>query len=318
MDTLYRRIVGLDLPPLGPAFATLEGTELASALVAHRITSKYYLGEEPPGLADVCIQEMILNDNLGPLSWNVMSTGDAMYDLIRAKHVLARILANFKLPPTCSRFPNGESCVTSDGETSLAAKLSQDTQWTCNTGSIEYAARLCYNTPPLRKVVKDRFRALYPFREFVDGVGGFEHFKRSFKMVCDISEARITTVPKNVTSRRVISMEPTFAMICQLAVSDGLRSCLQDAGYYIEQTQEKHRKMIADPAYVTIDLKNASNSNWSAVARGFWPSRVFNTLWKYRTCTFTYKSRNGDQYWSPRMLSPMGNGFTFEVMTLTW
>lgn len=309
------------MPPLGPGFVGLEGSGLSSALVGHRLTSKFSEPDNQGGLASISIANMILQDNCGPtaaLDWQALPERTRL-DLIKAKHEIANLLKDFKLPRVATRFPSGESSRTSHGEVSFAAKLSIDQQWTVGASSLGYAAHLCYNTPKLKKMLKEKALEHFPKRYFDDGVGGYPVFLRMFKAVCDVECARLTTIRKDNEWDRVISMEPTFSMICQLAVSDGLRSCLRKKwGYKVEDRAALHGSMLKiGPEWATIDLKNASNSNWRQRVHDMWPSRVTRHLEKHRSCTFEYTKERGVGYFSPRMLSPMGNGFTFEVMTIS-
>lgn len=321
LEELQHEISNLGLPPLGPGFVDLESARLPSALVGHRLTSKFSKPESTEDLASISIQNMILQDNCGPtaaLNWHGLDDRTRL-DLIRAKHEIADLLGGFKLPRVATRFPKGESNRTSQGEVSFAAKFSIDQQWTVGASSIGYAAQLCYNTPSLKKMLKEHAYKLYPKRYFEDGVGGFPVYLRMFKAVCDVECARLTTIRKDNEWDRVISMEPTFSMICQLAVSDGLRKCLWDKwSYRVEDRAALHASMLKiGPEWATIDLKNASNSNWRQRVIDMWPSRVVRQLEKHRSCTFEYGTERGVRYFSPRMLSPMGNGFTFEVMTIS-
>lgn len=69
--------------------------------------------------------------------------------------------------------------------------------------------------------------------------------------------------------------------------------------------------MIKNSRYSTIDFSNASDSVTIAAVVSLFPRHVSNLLIKLRS---HYVSIH-DELYSPKKLSSMGNGFTFEVMT---
>lgn len=141
-----------------------------------------------------------------------------------------------------------------------------------------------------------------------------------FASICKIvSCSRVTTVPKNLKEDRVISCEPFWNMVVQLSIAADLRqTLLTQIGVDLRFTQQLHRSRIKNPDDATIDLSNASNSNWMCWLEFLWPKNVLDRLKKARTGLFTWDDKDGNTLYQPvNMLAPMGCGFTFEVMTIT-
>lgn len=325
IDKLVSDFRDVPLPPLGAQFATLEGTILADALVVHRARSKYEFEdvERNSERALASIQKMVQYDRgtkFHKFDYRLLERDDRAI-FLGAQAWLKRVLRGYRLPGTASRFPSGESVVTSGGFVQFADKLGLDAQWTCNAGSLSYAADLAYNTASLKRVVRERFRSLYPARYMRDSWGdtsdGRATFHRMFRAVVDIDTARISTVPKNFSEDRVISMEPTWAMICQLQCAGALRECLLKEGIDITHQAVLNGAACALNSQATIDFRNASNSNWLRPIEQMWPRRVVGDLKRFRSEHFLVPGKRGDSYETFNMLSPMGNGFTFEVMTMT-
>lgn len=325
IDELVSDLRDVPLPPLGAQFGTLEGEILADALVVHRIRSKYEMQDitKDKTRAYRSIQKMVQYDKgtgFRSFDYRNLSRDDRAI-FLGAQAWLKRVLRTYRLPSVASRFPSGESVVSTDGLVGFADKLGLDSQWTCNIGSLDYAADLAYNTASLKRVVRDRFNSLYDSRVMRKGWGdtsnGRATFRRMFKAVVDIEPARITTVPKNAVDDRVISMEPTWAMVCQLQCSSALRECLLKEGIDITHQAVLNGAACALRAQATIDFRNASNSNWLKPIEQMWPRRVVKDLKRFRSEHFIVPGEQGDSYEMFNMLSPMGNGFTFEVMTMT-
>lgn len=325
-DSFVSECGNIPLPPLGPEFSGLRGSTLANALVRHRIVSKYdpVAVVDDEGRARASIQKMLKHDrstSFAEFDYRTLERDDRAV-FLGAQAWLKRVLKNYRLPRHAERFPNGESTVTSGGRVSIQDKFGLDSQWTCNTGSLKYASDLAYNTRSLKRLVRERFRALYPHRIVCDmmhdeGATGRDTFHKMFKAVVDLDTARITTVPKNAAEDRVISMEPTWAMVCQLQCASALRSCLLDEGIDITHQADLNGLASGIGHQATIDLRNASNSNWLGPIKQLWPSRVLKDLLRFRSEVFEVPRGRGVSYESFNMLSPMGNGFTFEVMTMT-
>jgi len=131
-----------------------------------------------------------------------------------------------------------------------------------------------------------------------------------------IDGSRITTVPKNQEKRRTIAIEPSGNMALQLAAGMYLEGALRRIGIDIT-TQADINKSLAQSASLgdklsTIDLKNASDMISIDLVRQLMPHDWSELLQIIRSDEATVE---GIQH-KLNMISTMGNGFTFPLMTL--
>lgn len=127
--------------------------------------------------------------------------------------------------------------------------------------------------------------------------------------------ARFTTVPKNNDVDRVIECECLCNMVVQRIIAKGIRKVIEDQyGVSLNKMQHFHKILIRHfQKFATIDLKNASNSVYMSVLRWFLHgSYLLKMVESSRSAVVDI-----DGEWIPlKMVAPMGNGFTFELMTL--
>lgn len=321
------RVAELRKPPLGPEFKVLSGSDLADALVAHRTTNKFELPADTNSALrkDRSIRAMLAYDQTAPEM-------DTLFD-VPAEHRKTFCLAKtwlqetLKSMKTSHRFrpPSGETHVSSKGSVDLFFKLRDAEQWTVSWDCLKPAASLAYNNLYLRRLVKARFWHTDYAKEFAQswyeeavlaGVRpGFYCFHRMFAKLVDIvGTSRLTTVPKDNSSDRVITCEPLWNMIVQLSISADLKDALfASRGYDLDSRQLLHHTLIRHDNKVTIDLKNASNSNWLGPFKLLFPPKVVERVLAARTGIVEFE----DEYHPLNMLAPMGCGYTFEIMTLT-
>lgn len=314
---------GFDTPPIGHGLTGLWGCDLADAVVIARLRKHFQVTREvdPVVRRDTTIQKMIDHDQRGlsTFDYRALPQGQRRSFLL-AKNQLESFSRHIRRLNSF-RFPSGETVHPSQGDTDMIAKLVDGDQWRVSFEAANDAAAILYQTQALRRVVKERFRSLYPHWRFLatswfnDSKSKFLTFKRMFIACCTIQNySRLSTVPKNGEIDRPISMEPMFNMMVQLSYAADLRAALKSCyGYDLNTRAQLHRTLIRHPNKVTIDLKNASNSNWMAVIRQLWPRSVLKCLERMRTPVCYYKGH----FHHYNMLAPMGCGFTFEVMTLT-
>lgn len=128
--------------------------------------------------------------------------------------------------------------------------------------------------------------------------------------------SKLTTVPKNEDTMRVIAIEPSGNMCLQLSVGAFLEGVLRSIGLDIRNQQTKNRLLAKrgsiDGSLMTIDLKNASDSFKPELVQALVPASLYETLMNIRSPE-TYI--NGE-WVKLNMISTMGNGFTFPLMTL--
>lgn len=329
LRTFVGDITQMGLPELGPEFKNLSGSVLTDALISYRIGNKFV----EPSDADKerkqqSIQKMLAYDMSGPVTvpymWNFPPGVDPV--LFKARRLLHGWLEKCKTSNVV-RFPTGEVYTSAKGYVDLYDKLKNLEYWEVSRSCLKDAATLAYQNLGLRKLVKEHFRDVmgaYGKRKekewFAQARGhvGFYCFFRKFSCIVKIvSVSRVTTVPKNRKEDRVITCEPLWNMMVQLSTAADLRaSMLSQIGVDLRVTQQLHKKLISS-GDATIDLSNASNSNWMCWLKFLWPQHVFDRLSRARTGMFEYEL-DGELHYAPvNMLAPMGCGFTFEVMTLT-
>lgn len=127
---------------------------------------------------------------------------------------------------------------------------------------------------------------------------------------------RVSTVPKNSKTDRVIAFEPDMNMALQLAVGHHFRKSLKKVGLDLnDQTinQELAREGSITGLLATIDLSSASDSISYRLVMDLLPFEWFNILDKLRAVRGVLP--DGETVvWEK--FSSMGNGFTFELETL--
>ena len=134
--------------------------------------------------------------------------------------------------------------------------------------------------------------------------------------VTRVSGSKLTTVPKNQDVDRTIAVEPSGNMCLQLAAGMYLEESLRRFGLDI-RTQEARNKLLAQKAYsdglCTIDLKSASDLVSPALVRLLLPPVWYELLMRIRSPLATLPD---GEVLELNMMSTMGNGFTFPLMTL--
>lgn len=312
-------------PPLGPDFIYAPDADTAEKwLCNYRLYKKFQVPDGNSGLADKTVNAMIAYDNSGMKSFlphclqMSSSTRAALY---RAKLDVGSLIKRFYRfsPAKYAKLPSGETVRSMRGDVSIYAKLSNVKNWTCTSECFDLAATIIYQTCWLKRLAKvhmPRYSSSDNARlAFALDNDGFEIFKcKLLDFVTFVDGSRITTVPKNNSEDRAINCEPMLNMITQTCISGGIRAVLRKGyGIDLDTAQMRHRDMISDLSLSTIDLSKASDSNWLAFIEWFYPPMLVRHLKSARSPCGSYKGVSH----TFNMLSPMGNGFTFEIMTLT-
>jgi hypothetical protein len=103
-------------------------------------------------------------------------------------------------------------------------------------------------------------------------------------------------------------------MLVQRAVGLGLRKCLKDKlGIDLDHLADVHRRSIKDVLNATIDLSDCSDAIGLSLVEYLLPKRVFRKILNCRS-DMTY-GPDGN-YYVTHKVSSMGNGFTFDLMTV--
>lgn len=154
-----------------------------------------------------------------------------------------------------------------------------------------------------------RLRALNHYLSAKDGESGKSG-------VTLIYGSRLTTVPKNEDTVRTIAIEPSGNMAMQLAAGRYLEGVLRYIGCDISKQQPLNkalaRKGSVDGALCTIDLSSASDMISIDLVRRLLPKPWFELLMNVRSPLIEVRGELVEM----NMISTMGNGFTFPLMTL--
>lgn len=155
-----------------------------------------------------------------------------------------------------------------------------------------------------------RLRKLSPYFLAIDSQ------RRNLGLI-EVSGSRLTTVPKNEDTERTIAIEPSGNMCLQLAAGRYLENVLRYIGCDITCQQPKNKLMAQrgsiDGSLATIDLKSASDSITPDLVRRLLPKKWFDLLMTLRSPEIELSKGNRVKL---NMISTMGNGFTFPLMTL--
>lgn len=128
---------------------------------------------------------------------------------------------------------------------------------------------------------------------------------------------RFTTVPKDLSKRRGICIEPSINVFYQLAVGRHIRDRLLTVGIDLNDGQSAHRARAAQAALrdeATIDLSNASDTLCEELVRILLPPEWFELLSSLRSSHTFFRNK----WYRLEKFSSMGNGFTFELETLVF
>jgi hypothetical protein len=161
------------------------------------------------------------------------------------------------------------------------------------------------------------------YRAYVSMFPNFEDAEsvRSSKYgsVTIVDGSRVSFAFKNVETARLICVEPTLNMFMQLGLKNLLEMRLLELWGIDVSDQPDMNRLLArlgslSGDYATIDLKSASDLISVNLCRLVFPSWFFETLMELRSASI-----NVDEYGLKRelgMISTMGNGFTFPLMTV--
>lgn len=132
---------------------------------------------------------------------------------------------------------------------------------------------------------------------------------------------RFFLVPKDGKTRRACAKGPSINVSYQLAVGKCFRTRLKSIGIDLDDGQETHRREACsasiDGRKASIDLTSASDTEAKALVRLLFPPDWFDLLNWLRE-PFTQLPHKGNKWKLLEKFSAMGNGFTFELETMTF
>lgn len=267
--------------------------------------------------------EWLESDQL--LNWKVGKDRLLTPNWAKAKILLRRILTHFRLGPIS--FTNGSEFIATRGFNSIESKLSRS-KWTCTYDNFDLWARTCYGHRALKMSVRKRFAKLlaikcidkkkferYLYRKFkIYSDFPYRIFCFKLSMITEFTQGnRFSTVPKNNLVNRPICIESLANILTQRRIGQGIRTSLKDYGLDLDTVAERHRVLISKPKFATIDLKNASDRISLELVKYLLPKRIYNLIIASRS---EMTLGPDDQYYIVHKVSSMGNGFTFELMSL--
>jgi hypothetical protein len=132
-----------------------------------------------------------------------------------------------------------------------------------------------------------------------------------------VGGSRLATVPKNEENDRTIAIEPSGNMSLQLAVGVYIEKVLRSIGLDIKLQQDLNKSLAKlgsiSGGLVTIDMKSASDLILVDLCRKLLPHQL--SLFMLRIRSPECELPDGEVL-KLNMMSTMGNGFTFPLMTL--
>lgn len=169
-------------------------------------------------------------------------------------------------------------------------------------------------TDHARELVTD-IRRSNPYFASFDALRGSDHLKA-------VQFSKLGTVPKNEDTVRVIATEPLGNMLLQLAAGQYIANSLRCIGLDIPTQQAKNNSLAKIGSetgnFFTMDLSKASDRITPSLVAALMPPEWFQLLWRVRT-PFTKLPVEEFGDITPLelpMMSTMGNGSTFALMTL--
>lgn len=130
--------------------------------------------------------------------------------------------------------------------------------------------------------------------------------------------SKLGCVPKNEDAVRTVAKEPSGNMAFQLAGGWYIAGALSFIGLDITKQEPKNQALALrgsiDGSVATIDLKSASNLIILNLIRRLWPKSWVRFFEQTRSEEIEIPGHGWEEL---HMLSTMGNGYTFPMMTLT-
>lgn len=134
-----------------------------------------------------------------------------------------------------------------------------------------------------------------------------------------ISGSRMTTVPKNEETERTIAIEPSGNMALQLGLGEYIADVLRSIGLDIRDQQPKNKLLAlrgsVTGGLATIDMTSASDMFSPKLVRRLLPPGLYDTMLRIRSPETVLPDKR-ETIVQLNMMSTMGNGFTFPMMTL--
>lgn len=227
-------------------------------------------------------------------------------------------------------FPKGSEVVATRGFNSLQSRLERSV-WTVTRDAFEAFASIVYHHKGLKRAFRKRYQTWYARRNFDLSMRQSDRFLyrklgktryyglpstfvwKLSRIVSFVEGSRFSTVPKNNSNDRPINIEPFGNLVVQRSIGIHLRSEIKRLyGIDLDTLQDDHVTRISSQC-ATIDLKNASDAVTQELVSFLFPKPVSRQLFAARSPMVLGLDGN---YHLTKKISSMGNGFTFELMSL--
>lgn len=234
-------------------------------------------------------------------------------------------------------FGPGESFISRQGDSSVLAKL-EPSFITVTHDALDSYVSLCVSNRFLRDIYVDHFRLCRKIARSkgeisqtgITTVNLFPDLGADGYLATAISEfmssnnliqhgSRGSSVYKDVNKRRFINVECSGNIMLQKMTGWAIKMCLKyNADCDLFRDQMLHVMRISDPSQSTADETNASDSVHFMACQLALPSNVLERVSLQRSSFILLKCPVADRYdYFPSLkVSSMGNGFTFELLSL--
>ena len=332
LQSLCDDLVKITSVPFGQLLG-LPSNNVEFAVQKHRTLGKFQVPNQniQDALWDECMQNWIAHEDKMS-SYDLYGSfkdinPDVRSVIYKARHWIQTVLKQnrfkVKLEDADLDFTPGATFIPSKGKTSVRQKLKDLKHWTVTWTAKSDALELIWNTNTLKHMAIHHLQEMCILNHSTETYWAAWHHKDAFVKLIDthlltvVNGARGSAVPKNNEKMRFINIEPMFNMLLQRCVALELRRIMKVIGNDLESGQEAHRHMISNLFVATMDLRNASDSNHYDTSRFMAPPALFSLMDRYRSYTTTLPFKDGQEVECVNYkLSAMGNGFTFEWMTL--
>lgn len=249
-------------------------------------------------------------------------------------------------------FGPGESFNPSQGDVSEFSKLRNLDNWTVTVDAAPAAAAVIATNKGLRVLVENYLYKKRKFSSFslMSSFSSVRPPMKPFRWLTPKTFAKIvlhkflyerppthpdsrvkmgargTSVYKNTKKRRFINIECFLNVILEMMIGFALRMCLKhNAKNCLDTGQDRHRSMLIQPRKTTLDESNASDSIHHKLTTMQLPQNICKLIDVTRAPFIQlhtpYVDTSGPftkTEWHPVVkTSSMGNGYTFELLTLT-
>lgn len=245
----------------------------------------------------------------------------------RAREFIHKVISQFRMGDLS--ITNGSEFTPNHGLSSIEQKLCRS-RWETTRGNIDLFFDAVRNNRSLAYSLRSRFKrhvrkaGLCPRGAEKYLWEHYRHLPRKDRVtavlraklesvVTYVEGSRFSTVRKNNEKRRPINVETLPNMLTQRMIGIGVRNLLRGLGLDLDTAAAMHAKLVASPDVATLDLKNASDSVTLALVRFLFPKWFVRLLEDARS-PFIYGPDHC--YYDLKKVSSMGNGFTFELMSL--